>query len=93
MASDGHVTSVHKTRDRVTRLTTSNHTLNHTNDWLYAHELMSSTKLVVRNAAAALKKATDPWSKEDRVTADRVASAAISVVILDWWPCEKAVET
>ncbi|KAF8267847.1 hypothetical protein EI94DRAFT_1801158 [Lactarius quietus] len=41
---------------------------------------MSSTKQVVRNAAAALKKAADPWSKEGRVNADRVASAAISVI-------------
>jgi hypothetical protein len=53
---------------------------------------MSSTKQVVRNAAAALKKATDPWSKEDRVTADRVASAAISVVIIDQWSLRKAME-
>ncbi|KAH9001638.1 hypothetical protein EDB92DRAFT_85898 [Lactarius akahatsu] len=41
---------------------------------------MSSTKQAVRNAATALKKAADPWSKEGRVTADRVASAAISVI-------------
>jgi len=43
---------------------------------------MSSIKQAVRNAAAALKKAADPWNKEGRVTADRIASAAISVVII-----------
>ncbi|KAI0003336.1 hypothetical protein BJV74DRAFT_525328 [Russula compacta] len=40
---------------------------------------MSSTIHAVRNAAAALKKAADPWNKEDRETADRIVSAAISV--------------
>lgn len=50
---------------------------------------MSNTKQAVRNAAAALKKAADPWSKDGRVTADRVASAAISVVIIDKWPSER----
>jgi hypothetical protein len=43
---------------------------------------MSRTTQTVRNAAAALKKATDPWNKEGREAADRIASAAIAVVIL-----------
>ncbi|KAI9510405.1 hypothetical protein F5148DRAFT_594968 [Russula earlei] len=34
----------------------------------------------VRNAASALKKAADPWNKEDRETADRIISAAILVI-------------
>ncbi|KAI0253876.1 hypothetical protein BJV78DRAFT_1359903 [Lactifluus subvellereus] len=40
---------------------------------------MSTTTHAVKNSAAALKKAADPWNKEDRETADRIASAAISV--------------
>lgn len=44
---------------------------------------MSTTAHAVKNSAAALKKAADPWNKEDRETADRIASAAISVVIVD----------
>jgi hypothetical protein len=51
-----------------------------------------STKQAVTNAAAALKKAADPWSKEGRVTADRIASAAISVVIIDQWSFRKDKE-
>ena len=43
---------------------------------------MSSTAHAVKNAAAALKKAADPWNKEDRDTADRIVSAAISMVII-----------
>jgi hypothetical protein len=43
---------------------------------------MSITTQAVRNAAAALKKAADPWNKEGRATADRIVSAAISVVII-----------
>jgi hypothetical protein len=43
---------------------------------------MSSSTQAVRNAAAALKKAADPWSKEGRETADRIVSAAISLVII-----------
>jgi hypothetical protein len=43
---------------------------------------MSSTANSVRNAAAALKKAADPWNKEGRETADRIVSAAIAVVII-----------
>lgn len=43
---------------------------------------MSSTAQAVRNAAAALKKAADPWNKEDREIAERLVSAAISMVII-----------
>ena len=49
---------------------------------VYAPKLMSNTAHAVRNAAAALKKAADPWNKEGRETADRIVSAAISVVII-----------
>jgi hypothetical protein len=41
---------------------------------------MSGTTQAVKNAAAALKKAADPWNKEDRETAERIVSAAISLV-------------
>jgi hypothetical protein len=51
-------------------------------DRIYALLLMSSTTLAVKNAAAALKKAADPWNKEGRETADRIVSAAISLVII-----------
>ncbi|KAH9977274.1 hypothetical protein BGW80DRAFT_843737 [Lactifluus volemus] len=40
---------------------------------------MSTTTHAVKNAATALKKAADPWNKERRETADRIASAAILV--------------
>ncbi|KAI0290508.1 hypothetical protein BC826DRAFT_1187324 [Russula brevipes] len=40
---------------------------------------MSGTTQAVKNAAAALKKAADPWNKEDRETAERIVSAAISL--------------
>jgi len=43
---------------------------------------MSRTAQAVKNAAAALKKAADPWNKEDRETADRIISAANAVVII-----------
>ncbi len=43
---------------------------------------MSSTMQAVKNAATALKKAADPWNKEGRETAERIVSAAISVVII-----------
>lgn len=43
---------------------------------------MSSTAQAVKNAATALKKATDPWNKEGRETAERIVTAAISVVII-----------
>jgi hypothetical protein len=43
---------------------------------------MSSTVQAVKNAAIALKKAADPWNKEGRETAERIVSAAISVVII-----------
>jgi hypothetical protein len=52
------------------------------NNRIYAPKLMSSTAHAVKNAAAALKKAADPWNKEDRDTADRIVSAAISMVII-----------
>ena len=51
-------------------------------NWIYAPKLMSSTAQAVRNAAAALKKAADPWNKEDREIAERLVSAAISMVII-----------
>jgi hypothetical protein len=60
-----------------------------TNEQLYAHKLMSATTHAVKNAAAALKKAADPWNKEGRETADRIASAAISMVIVDLQPFTK----
>jgi hypothetical protein len=44
---------------------------------------MSTTTHAVKNAAGALKKAADPWNRESRETADRIASAAISVVIVN----------
>lgn len=50
------------------------------NDKIYAPNLMSSTVQAVKNAATALKKAADPWNKEGRETAERIVSAAISVV-------------
>jgi hypothetical protein len=50
---------------------------------------MSAATHAVKNAAAALKKAAHPWNKEGRETADRIASAAISVVIVDLQPFTK----
>jgi hypothetical protein len=52
------------------------------NNKIYAPNLMSSTLQAVKNAATALKKAADPWNKEGRETAERIVSAAISVVII-----------
>ena len=57
-------------------------TITVTDSRIYALELMSRTAQAVKNAAAALKKAADPWNKEDRETADRIISAANAVVII-----------
>jgi hypothetical protein len=80
------VTIWHWARDRVIRFrpdhVLSIHCVIIINNKIYAPQLMSSTAHAVKNAAAALKKATDPWNKEGRETAERIVSAAISVVII-----------
>jgi len=53
-------------------------TITVTDSRIYALELMSRTAQAVKNAAAALKKACN---KEGRETADRIISAAITLVI------------